>query len=41
MTIEQMREKLLTRYTGSKRIASMPDKQIYALYTRLLDKGDI
>lgn len=36
MTIDQMRAKLLERYAGSARIANMKDKQIYAMYTRLL-----
>lgn len=41
MTIEQMRAKLLERYVGSAKIANMKDKQVYALYTRLLNQGDL
>lgn len=41
MTIAQMRAKLLERYPGSTKIPKMPDKQIYSMYNRLLDRGEL
>jgi len=41
MTIEQMRAKLLSIYIGSTNIPNMPDKQVHAMYTRLLSRGEL
>ncbi|AXH44192.1 hypothetical protein SEA_GOCRAZY_54 [Arthrobacter phage GoCrazy] len=41
MSIEQMRAKLLEKYPGSKKISNMPDKQVHAVYTRLLSRKQL
>lgn len=41
MTVEQMRQALMNLYGQSIKISKMPDKQIVAMYTRLLAKGKI
>lgn len=41
MSPAQMRAALLDRYPGSARIAYMPEKQVHAMYTRLLSAGKL
>ena len=38
MSIEQMRKVLMDKYGQSVKISNMPDKQILAMYTRLLNQ---
>lgn len=39
MNIAQMRSILMGKYNQSVKISKMPDKQIAAMYQRLLSKG--
>jgi hypothetical protein len=41
MTVEQMRQALMNKYAQSIKISEMPDKQVVAMYTRLLALGKI
>lgn len=44
MTISQMREKVMEAYSGDnwkKKVRSMPNDQIIAIYYKLLHKGRI
>ena len=44
MSIEQMRATLKTLYRGAykwcKKVDSMPDNQVYAVYMRMLEAGE-
>lgn len=41
MSPAQMRKVLMDKYNQSVRIANMSDKQIYAMYMRLLNSGKL